>query len=545
MLPVVMRRQRFWFWLFASAAGLIQCWSYRFWIEPDGINYLDVANAYLHHDWSAAINSYWSPLYSWLLAVTFYVVRPLGYWESTVLHLLNFVIFLCALRCGEFFISELVNSRTHKSIPEWAIWTVGYSLLLFVSLFMNAAYLDTPDLCTSGLVYVAAALLTRIRSGGATLRVFMIFGAVLGIAYFSKTIMFLVAFAFLAAAGRRRGTVLAFACFVAVTLPWITILSRSVGRITYGDAGPANYVGYVAYSGTPVHPPRIIFTSPEVREFATPIRATYPPWYNAPYWIEGLHPRFEWKVQFRVLVRNAKDYLHILTGQKEFIAGFLLLFLAWPKLLPIRWHVLVPALWGFSLYALVHVESRLVGVFFVLFWMILYSGLRIRSERFLKLVIGAIALATAFKIVRATVARPLDSPHVQWQTAQAIQKMGIEPGSQVAVFGHTTDTDYWAHLLGVRVVADIQADAMPTYWSLPPGVRTEILSRLCDLDIRAVVTTNPQEDGWQMIPGTSFSVRFPGNSASDSKEFLNSQRSNSKECASSHVSGDERLHDAH
>ncbi len=37
------RRQRLGFWLFAAAAGLIECWSYRFWIESDGVNYLDVA----------------------------------------------------------------------------------------------------------------------------------------------------------------------------------------------------------------------------------------------------------------------------------------------------------------------------------------------------------------------------------------------------------------------------------------------------------------------------------------------------------------------
>src|SRR5215469_13482380 len=230
MLPAIMRRQRIWFWIFASTAGLFQCWSYRFWIEPDGVNYLDIANAYLRHDWSAAVNSYWSPLYSWLLALTFYVFRPSGYWESTVLHLLNFVIFLFALRCGEFFISELLSSRADRSLPDWALWVVGYSLLLFVSLFMNSAYLDTPDLLTSGLVYVAAGLLIRIHSGRATSRIFIILGAILGIAYFSKTVMFLVAFAFLVAAGRRRGTALAFACFVVITLPWIIILSRSVGH---------------------------------------------------------------------------------------------------------------------------------------------------------------------------------------------------------------------------------------------------------------------------------------------------------------------------
>src|SRR5246127_2550012 len=147
-----LRQQRFWFWVLASTAGFVQCWSYRYWIESDGVNYLDVANAYLRHDWSAAVNSYWSPLYSWLLAAVFLVVRPTPDLESTVLHLVNFLLFIGALLCGEFFLRELIRDRADDSLPEWALWSIGYSLLLFVSLFMNSAYLDTPDLCTSALV---------------------------------------------------------------------------------------------------------------------------------------------------------------------------------------------------------------------------------------------------------------------------------------------------------------------------------------------------------------------------------------------------------
>ena len=88
-----------------------------------------MANANQRHDWSVAINGYWSPLYSWLLALEFYEIRPSPYWESTVLHLFNFVIFLFALRCGEFFISEAVKSRAEKSVSDWVIWTFGYLLL--------------------------------------------------------------------------------------------------------------------------------------------------------------------------------------------------------------------------------------------------------------------------------------------------------------------------------------------------------------------------------------------------------------------------------
>lgn len=155
------------FWTFACVAAALQAWAYRFWIEPDGVNYLDIASAYVRHDWAAAINTYWSPLYSWILAITLYAFRPPMYWESTVLHALNFLIFLAALGCGVFFIKELIATREESNLlPSWALWWIGCCLLLFVSLFMSAVYLDTPDLLMCVFAYLAAGLLLRIRSGG-------------------------------------------------------------------------------------------------------------------------------------------------------------------------------------------------------------------------------------------------------------------------------------------------------------------------------------------------------------------------------------------
>jgi hypothetical protein len=42
----------------AALLGFIQAWANRFYIEPDGLNYLDISYAYLHHDWQNAINAY-------------------------------------------------------------------------------------------------------------------------------------------------------------------------------------------------------------------------------------------------------------------------------------------------------------------------------------------------------------------------------------------------------------------------------------------------------------------------------------------------------
>ncbi len=502
-------RYRAWFWVLAVSAGLFQTWASRFYIEPDGVNYLDVAVAYLRHDWPMALNSYWSPLYSWLLAGVLYVVSPAPYWESTALHVLNFVVFLVALRCGEFFISELIASRKDNAddrLPPYALWWIGYSLLIFASLFLIGIDLDTPDLCVSALVYAAGGLLIRILTGNGTPRTFALFGVILGIAYLTKTVMFLVAFPFLLAAGRRRGTALALACFAAVSLPWIGVLSHSVGRVTYGDAGWTNYVWYVAGSGAALHPPRVIFAAPEVREFATPIRASYPPWYST-YWVEGVRPRFDWRAQLMALKLNAKEYLRELYGQKEYIAAFLLLFFAQPiRRLTAPWPVLLPVFAAFGLYGLVHVETRLVAPFFVLLWLILFSDLRVRGDWLVRFAVLAVMLVTVFKVARADILtrRPA---HLQWQVAEAVQQMGVSRGSRVAYFGHTTDDNYWAHLGGFEIAADIQKDAMPAFWSAPQSLRGDIFARLAELDVRAVLArSGPAGEGWQQIKGTPYYV---------------------------------------
>ncbi len=53
-----LRRTKIFLWFVAVATGLWQAWANRFYIEPDGVNYLDIANAYLRHDWRNAVNAY-------------------------------------------------------------------------------------------------------------------------------------------------------------------------------------------------------------------------------------------------------------------------------------------------------------------------------------------------------------------------------------------------------------------------------------------------------------------------------------------------------
>src|SRR4030095_1018554 len=79
------------FFLFALLLGFVHVWADHHYLKnADAMSYLDVADAYLRRDWHTAINAYWGPLYSWLIAITYLITRPSPYWKFAVLHLLNF-----------------------------------------------------------------------------------------------------------------------------------------------------------------------------------------------------------------------------------------------------------------------------------------------------------------------------------------------------------------------------------------------------------------------------------------------------------------------
>src|SRR6266436_6436899 len=87
--PRSLRLLRAVFWAIAIVTGFLQTWMARFSVTSDGICYLDIASAYLRGDWHNALNSYWSPFFSWLLALAMGIFHPAPYWESTLLHFVN------------------------------------------------------------------------------------------------------------------------------------------------------------------------------------------------------------------------------------------------------------------------------------------------------------------------------------------------------------------------------------------------------------------------------------------------------------------------
>src|SRR2546423_38037 len=130
------RRVRLLGWSAAISVSLYMHWTARFGMNPDGMSYLDVADTYLHHPFIQAINGYWSPLYSWLLAAGLWVLKPSASWEFAAVQVVNFLIFLGTLFCFEFFwfgiwrqqVAENSESRDSASLgfPALALASSGY-----------------------------------------------------------------------------------------------------------------------------------------------------------------------------------------------------------------------------------------------------------------------------------------------------------------------------------------------------------------------------------------------------------------------------------
>ena len=142
-------------------------------MNPDGVSYLDIGDAYWRHDWHNAINAYWSPLYSWILGFFINVVKPTPYWEYPLVHLVNFLIYVGALACFEFFLTSFVSqqqerdqdllARGQMGIPVWAWYLLGYSLFIWTSLILMGLRVANPDLLVFAFTCLDFALLVRIH----------------------------------------------------------------------------------------------------------------------------------------------------------------------------------------------------------------------------------------------------------------------------------------------------------------------------------------------------------------------------------------------
>lgn len=566
------------FWSIAIVLGALYSWAARFGMNPDGISYLDLGDAYMQGDWHMAINGYWSPFYPWLLGLAMLALKPSPYWEFPVVHLVNFIIYLCTLASFHFFLRELIRCNRERkaglsgesglTLPEWAWLSLGYTFFIWSSfsfVIKPLVTIVTPDLCVVAFVYLASGILLRIRRGADSWLTFILLGMVLGLAYLAKAPMFPVAFIFLGVSmfsvGNLRRAVprvlIALVVFLMLVSPMIVALSRTKGRLTFGDSGRLNYAwsvnGVKAYihwqgeptgSGIPKHPTKRVFDMPAMYEFEAPIVSTYPPWYDPSYWYDGVVLDFDLRKQIKAFLSSAKTYFHIfftLKGGLSLVAGFLILYLVickpWLSVreIPKQWHLLIPAITGLGMYSLLHVSPRYIASFVVLLLAGMCSGVRLsNTEETRKLgwwmIIGLLAVMgiaifaliprLSYHLVRGDTI-VLDnfhwqrgSEHEQWRVADGLNRMGIEPGDKVGFIGYSFGA-FWARLARVRIVAEITDQDMLDFWQADPSVKSQVFENFGRTGAKVIVTKKTNKipnyasmTGWQRIGNTDYYAYF-------------------------------------
>jgi 4-amino-4-deoxy-L-arabinose transferase-like glycosyltransferase len=541
-------------WLVSILLAALHSWVGRHAMNPDGVTYMDISDAYRAGHWKAALNSYRSPLYSWILAPALAFTQASPDAEFGAVHAVNFLIFLVTLCCFHFLLTGVINTHPQSVFPQWALVGAAYALFLWSALTVIGLELVTPDLCVAAVLYAVTGMLLRIRKGDGRWAIFFVLGLTLGIGYLAKAALLALApvMAILCVAAieeiRRaipRVILLALG-FAIVAGPWVYALSSAKHRFTFGDAGALAY-GWMVQgvpmlhwrggppgNGVPVHPDRQIYSRPDAFEFASPISGTYPPSYDYSYWAEGMVVRPQVRSHLRRLAKSLREYWTFFDEQLSgvvAIAVFLWLIgvrgrAAWRGLAQ-EWRLLIPVSYGFVLYAQVWVDWRYFGAYLTLFWIAILCALRIPEFERRRQVTGAAAVAIMVVLgwrictFSYTKIRQHDPMTEHWKVASRLRALELGPGSPVAGIGDSNQA-YWARLGRLRIVAEIPFDVwdpvvrtpdlsdVDIFWAASAEVREAVLRKLAETGAKVAVAKDvpagPAGLGWHRITGTPYSV---------------------------------------
>jgi hypothetical protein len=464
------------FWIVAVLSGGAQTWYTRHRILTDSISYLEIAQQYASGDWHAALNAYWSPLYSWVIAGYLTIFRPVPYWQVSTLHVVNFIAFLASCWIFEKFFRELTK--------DTAVLVIGYVTILHAGLLMVGIGFGSPDMIALFLTGLAAWLTLKIAQSESPGIYFAGLGLTLGFGYLDRTAfaplsaVYVLATAFLLTKRPVRMAIVCTACLAVVAAPFVIAVSMKRGALTLGESGKLNYGWEVVGArrsthwqgepgdlGKPVHPTRIVLTSPvPVYEFAEPVAGSYPPWYDASYWYQGIAPHFKLMEQVKVLGLNVRTMLIYLGTTPAFL--ICILAIIWSRKLPrVNWALILPVIAGIAMYCIVFIDKRYIAGFFAVLWITVLSGVSIPQWKYTESAARGLALLfvaallvwlrPAFAMsVRDAVSGHEGEANVSWMMAQRFGELGVKPGERVAYIGSTISAD-WVRLAQAKVVAEV------------------------------------------------------------------------------------------
>jgi hypothetical protein len=533
------------------------------WVFPDSDSYIDIATDAVRSPAVLLKNAYWSPAYPAALALMMAVVRPSLVAELRMFYVVHWLIFVFTTACFSLLFWTLMQSLRRNSWPELtrdsalfkALVCFGYSFFLLSNINQTIWYL-TPDMLLQGMVYLSASCALRLFLPDTSWKHSAALGFALGAGYLSKAAMFPVAFMLMGILflkppkdrlGRRHAAIV-LAGFCLVAGPLVLSISHEKHRFTFGDSGKLNYAwfaggipvltgwtGQPVENGTPEHAPRRISDAPMILEFRTPVSGTLPIWYDPSYWWEGLRVPITVRGQLRALYRPF-TYAHsmdtLFLALAAVLAPLCLLNFRVRKVIRdggMRTWILI--LWPAGaclMYALVVFNFRYLAGYFVLICLGA-ATLVLQPFRGATRVRALFAAAVLFALVGVVRLRPvlqgaLHSPDGGSLTlkegqdngpfcvaaAHGLARLGIRPGDEISVIGHSLDC-YYARLAGVRIVAQIWEDPDRVAGMSAPEV-TEVLTELKQVGVKALISrARPgfvNDQGWMAIPRTDMYVRL-------------------------------------
>jgi hypothetical protein len=491
----------------------------------------------------ASTTGYWSPLYPLLLAGARALVGRSPERETAIAQGVNLVAFVLAFLALEYLLYEVRRAtrrrRPGPPAPNEFVWELlVYAFFAAATVAWIRVWMTTPDMTVLAIVLAIAGLSVRLGHGPDGWGAAVMLGVLLGLGYLAKAAMFPIAFVVLvtlAVARRRRLTVVrlvvAGAIFLAISTPQIVYVSRLKGSPTFGDVGRLNYLWFIANVPGPASPAfalparlpspdsvgqRVLPLDPvrdrhpAIYDINAPIPGTLPVWYDAGYWYRGVTAPLMPVGIVRALVRHGRVYLEVFGF---LMVGGLAALLAGPttrrEVAEMRPEavLLVPALAGLVMYALVLVQTRYVSPFALLFfaalappWATDAASRRLR----IGLAAGAVVLIPLVVFqAKVEAAAWRGAARNRASVAAALGARGISPGTRIGFIGDAYDA-LWARTARVRFASLVPGVEAGAFWALDPSSRAAVLARMQQQGAEAIIAEMPapgvSTEGWERLP---------------------------------------------
>jgi hypothetical protein len=436
---------------------------HRYQINPDGISYLSIARHYAAGNWHEAINGYWSPLYSWMLAPVTYVTKS-GLVATKIVNL--------AIGLATVIGSWLLSQRYMRNM----FLRLAATVTLMLMVISWAMLVITPDLLLVAILVWYLYVLTDpayLRRPSKWIWA----GALGALAYFTKAYafdFFLAQFTVVHAWGayqaknRRidwvRAWVVGMATFMILVIPWIILISHKYHKLTISTATSYNW-NLVGPAVRGIHPMESQGLYP--LPYATAVSAWDDPSYIAmPSWSVSGNLKY-----FGQLVEdNLRQEASYLQAFSALAWAILLIALLIPSMRPkpAREHKYVNELTLASIlifalgYSLVLVESRYIWIVACLTLFLGYLAIDLAEQHKLIsrtwiLSLGVIvALTFAVPQLRALAQDSHDGELDQTVAAAITHKIPHINGARLASSANWDSSLYLSFLTGERYIGEVQ-----------------------------------------------------------------------------------------